>query len=69
MRKIFGLRPRLKSNFTSYQERCFENLSWDLDIVFATADKNLGPVAVTLERYIKDELPHLQDESTYEITL
>ena len=35
--------------------------------MFASADKNLGPVAVTLEQYIKDGVLHLQDESRYEI--
>ena len=31
------------------------------------ANKNLGPVAVLLERYIRDGLQHLQDSSTYVI--
>ena len=36
------------------------------EIIFANSDKNLGPVAVTLERYIQDALVHLTDRSTYE---
>ena len=36
-------------------------------IVFALADKGLGPVVIQLERYIKDGLKHLQDASTYKI--
>jgi len=36
-------------------------------VVFALADKNLGSVAVSLARYIKDGLIHLQDASTYVI--
>lgn len=37
------------------------------DIVFPLADENLGPVAVTLEQYIRDGLTRLMDSSTYEI--
>ena len=37
------------------------------NIIFAQADKNLGPAAVTLEQYIKDALVHLADSSTYEL--
>ena len=36
-------------------------------VVFANADKNLGHVCVTLERYIKNGLDHLMDKNTYEI--
>jgi hypothetical protein len=65
IRKLFGHRPRLKSN--SFQERLLKKLRKDSNIVFASVDKNLGPVAVTLEQYIRDGLLHLQDESTYKI--
>ena len=37
------------------------------NIIFSQADKNLGPVAVTLEQYIKDALVHLSDPETYEL--
>ena len=36
-------------------------------MVFANSDKILGPVAVTLDRYIKDALKHVLDSSTYEL--
>ena len=36
-------------------------------IVIAAADKNLGPVAVLIDRYIQDALVHLLDCSTYVI--
>ena len=53
--------------------RFLENLLSDLrgmkQILFASADKNLGPVAVKLEQYIKDALIHLSNGSTYEMLL
>ena len=67
MRKLFGHCPSLNSNFISSQERLFDKLRRNLNIIFATTDKNLGTVAATLKQYIKDGLPHLQDESTYNI--
>jgi hypothetical protein len=48
---LLGHHPRLKSNFTSFQERLFEKLGKDSNIAFASVDKNLGPVAVTLEQH------------------
>ena len=36
-------------------------------MVYASADKNLGPVAIELVRYILDGLKHLKDEKTYKI--
>ena len=45
-----------------------DKLIADGHIIIAAADKNLGQVAVTLERYIRDALEHLLDESTYVIT-
>jgi hypothetical protein len=67
--KLFGHHPRLKSNLTSSQKGLFGKLRRDLNIGFAAADKNLGPVAVTLKQYINDSLLHLQYESTYAIIL
>ena len=64
---LFDNRQKLKSNLPGYLERLLLNLRDTKDIVFALADKNLGPVAVTLEQYIKDGLIHLMDTSTYEI--
>ena len=57
----------MKSNLPGYLERLLLKLRDTRDVIFALADKNLGPVAVTLEQYIKDGLIHLMDASTYEI--
>ena len=57
----------MKSNVPGYLERLLLKLRDTKDIIFALADKNLGPVAVTLEQYIKDGLIHLMYTSTYEI--
>ena len=49
----------MKSNFTKFEEKLFERLRNEGNIVFATADKGLGPVSVALAQYIKDGLIHL----------
>ena len=67
LRKLFGRRPRLKSNLTKFQQIVLDKLMAAGHIIVAAADKNLGPVAVLLDRYIKDGLKHLQDHSTYKI--
>ena len=36
-------------------------------MVYASADKNLGPVAIELVRYILDGLKHLKDKKTYKL--
>ena len=66
-KKLFGNRPKLKSNLPKYLQRLLERLRSMKEIIFAQADKNLGPVAVTLEQYIKDALVHLSDPETYEL--
>lgn len=66
-KQLFGNRPKMKSNLSGFLERLLLKLRDTKDIIFALADKNLGPVAVTLEQYIKDGLTHLMDTSTYEI--
>ena len=67
IRKLFGRRPRLKSNLTKFQQQILDQLIADGRIVIASADKNLGPVAVLIDRYIQDALVHLLDSSTYVI--
>ena len=59
IREFFGHHPRMKSNFTKFEEKLFERLRNEGNIVFATADKGLGPVSVALAQYIKDGLIHL----------
>lgn len=66
LRRLFYKRTG-RSNFTTFQEKIFQRLREDDSIVFALADKGLGPVAVNLDRYIRDALVHLQDSETYEI--
>ena len=57
----------MKSNFIKFQEKLFERLRNESNIVFHTADKGLGSVAVDLAQYTKNGLIHLQDEHIYEI--
>ena len=66
-KKLFGRRPKMKSNFPKFLENLLSDLRDTKQILFASADKNLSPVADTLEQYIKDALTHLSDSSTYEI--
>ena len=56
-----------KPNITSLQRKILEMLQETLSVIFANSDKNLGPVALTLDIYIKDALMHLLDSSTYEL--
>ena len=57
----------IRPNLTSFQQKVLNKLSKTLEVIFANADKNLGPVGVTLERYIRYGLKHLMDKNTYEI--
>ena len=66
LRRLFYKR-RGRSNLTPFQNRLLSKLQANDSVVIAQADKNLGPVAVALDRYIKDALAHLQDKSTYTI--
>ena len=58
---------KVKPNITSFQWKILEKLQETLSVFFANSDKNLGLVAVTLDRYINDALKHLLDSSTYEL--
>ena len=51
IRKLFNnaLKRNVRSNFTPYQQKLFKKLRGMTSIVFANADKNLGPVAVHSE--------------------
>ena len=60
-------RKKTRYNFTSFETHIFNKI-WDNNqVVFALADKGLGPVAIELERYIQDRLKHLLDSKTYKI--
>ena len=52
---------------SKYQESLFKRLRGLTSVVFANTDKNLGPVAVLLTKYIEDGLIHLQNATTYKI--
>ena len=47
-KKLFGRRPKMKSNLPKFLENLLSNLRGMKQIIFASADKNLGPVAVAL---------------------
>ena len=56
---------RTNSNLSKFQKRLLKRLQHDGRTIAVTADKQLGPVAVLLIKYVKDGLVHLKDESTY----
>ena len=56
-----------KANLLPYQKTLLEELQSNQEIIIAQSDKGLGPCAVDLERYIKDGIRHISDESSYEI--
>jgi len=62
--KLFR-RRKGKSNLTPFQEKLLSTLQANDTIVYALSDKGLGPVAIELDRYIKDGLKHLLDANTY----
>ena len=46
-KKSFGCRPKMKSNLPKFSENLLPDLRLMKQIVFASANKNLGPVAIT----------------------
>ena len=64
--KMFYAR-KSKNNLLPFQRRMLADIQSNTNIVIAQADKNLGPVAVDLHRYIQDGLKHIQDTHSYEI--
>ena len=57
---------RGKSNLTKFQARILQEIRGNENIIIAHADKNLGPVGVDTEMYIRWALDeHLLDTSTY----
>jgi hypothetical protein len=55
-----------KSNLTKFQAQILQEIRSDKHIIIAHADKNLGPVGVDTERYIRWALnEHLLDRNTY----
>jgi hypothetical protein len=58
---------RGKQNLTPHQQQLLASLQANESIIIANADKNLGPVGIEVEHYIKLGLDHLLDSSTYEL--
>ena len=55
-----------RQNLTPHQRQLLASLQENESVIIANADKNLGPVAIDVEHYIKLGLDHLLDPSTYE---
>ena len=60
-------RPRNgKSNITKFQATILQSIRENENVIIAHADKNLGPVGVNTNQYIRWALDdHLLDDSTY----
>jgi hypothetical protein len=56
-----------KQNLTPHQRQLLASLQENESVIIANADKNLGPVGIDVEHYIKLGLDHLLDPSTYEL--
>jgi hypothetical protein len=56
-----------KQNLTPYQRQLLKSLQENESVIIASADKNLGPVGIDVEQYIKLGLDHLLDPHTYEL--
>ena len=68
-RELTGLfiKKKAKSNISKFEQGLVDSLRSDDNRIIASADKGLGPVLVSLPRYIKDGLVHLQNAETYQI--
>ena len=62
-----NFRPQCgKSNLTKFQANFLQQIRSNQDIIIAHADKNLGPVGVDTDQYIRWALDdHLSDATTY----
>lgn len=58
-------RRKTMSNLSSLQRQLLQDLKKNENIVILSADKGLGPVGVTMKRYVEWGLKHLTDSSTY----
>ncbi len=56
-----------KQNLTPHQRQLLKSLQENESVIIANADKNLGPVGIDVEHYIKLGLDHLLNPSTYEL--
>jgi hypothetical protein len=56
-----------KQNLTTQQRQLLKSLQENESVIIANADKNLGPVGMDVEHYIRLSLDHLLDPYTYEL--
>ena len=66
LRSLFRRRVG-RQNLTPHQRRLLASLQTNKEIIIANADKNLGPVGIDAEKYIKMGLDHLLDPTTYQL--
>ena len=50
-----------------FQEIIFNRPQWNSNTVFANSDTHVGPVAITILKYMQDAIVHLKDDDTYKI--
>ena len=62
---LFGRRRGTK-NLTPPQRRLLADICENKSVTIAGADKNLGPVEIETEWYIRLDLSHLQDKLMHE---
>ena len=69
IKNLQGLFARRRSakNLTPQQRCLLADMCENKTILIASADKNLGPVGIETEQYIKLGLDHLLDTSTYKL--
>jgi hypothetical protein len=67
--KVCGLiaKRQGKQNVTPHQRQLLASIQENQSIIIAQADKNLGPVGIDVEDYIKLGLEHLLDTLTYKM--
>jgi hypothetical protein len=69
IKNLQGLFARRRSakNLTPQQRHLLADICENKTILIASANKNLGPVGIETERYIKLRLDHLLDTSMYKL--
>jgi len=66
LRDLFHWRAG-RQNLTPHQRQLLASLQENESVIIANADKNLEPVGIDVEHYIKLGLDHLLDPSAYEL--
>jgi hypothetical protein len=67
--KICGLiaKRQGKLNLTPHQQQLLASIQENQSVIIVQAEKNLGPVGIDVEDYIKLGLEHLLDTLTYKM--